>query len=253
MKKTLTVFLLLFSMVNSWAAEEKAVSIEASVKAEFETTFPGMPVDSVAITPVSGIYEIVSGDKIFYFAPASGHVITGAIWSKEGENLTAKTVERLTTAKAQANYALLSAALDKAVKVGNGKNVVIELTDPDCPYCRKMHEYWKTRSDITRYIFLMPIPELHPDAEAKSRYILASVDREKALEEVFSGKFDSAAPPEGDDKGMFPIHEEITGRTGIKGTPAFFVNDRFVHGADIPAIEEIIGVYRKEEPAPALK
>lgn len=241
MKKIFALSMILGIMTIAGVAVGETASEEDSVKAEFTRTYPMMPAEAVSKSPISGMYEIISGDKIVYYVPSSGHVITGALWTKEGENLTVKTLEKVTSVKAQKNYDLLNASLDKAVKVGTGKNVIIELTDPDCPYCRKMHNYWSTRKDVTRYVFLMPIPQLHPNAEVKSRYILAAADREKALEEVFSGKFDTTPPEAGDDKGLLSIHKELTSKTGINGTPAFFVNGTFVHGANVPAIEKIIG------------
>lgn len=241
MKKAIALSLILGTFTVAGIAAAETVAEEDSVKADFTRTYPMMPAEIVSKTPISGMYEIVSGDKVFYYTPSTGHVIVGALWSKEGENLTAKTLEKVTSAKAQANFTLLNASLDKAIKVGNGKNVVIEITDPDCPYCRKMHDYWKTRKDVTRYVFMMPIPQLHPNAEAKSKYILASADREKAMDDVFSGKFDAALPEAGNDKGLLAVHQELTSKTGIRGTPAFFVNGTFVHGANIPAIEKVIG------------
>ena len=47
--------------------------------------------------------------------------------------------------------------LDKAVEIGNGRKNGRPLTDPDCPYCRKVSEYFKTAKDITQYVFFIPL------------------------------------------------------------------------------------------------
>lgn len=247
MKKVIILFLLLGAAVPACFAADEAASVEDAVKAKFLDQYPKISVDAVSKAPIDGLYEIVAGDRVIYYDPAGGYVITGAIWDNEGVNLTEKKAKQVAEARAQANYSMLNAALEKAVKVGSGKNVVIEITDPDCPYCRTMHNYWQSRADVTRYIFLMPIAALHPNAEAKSRYILASADRVKALDEVFSGKFDSTPPEAGDDKGLFGAHRDLIESTGINGTPAFYINGTFVHGANVPEIEKIIGATTPEE------
>src|SRR5574340_1146888 len=43
--------------------------------------------------------------------------------------------------------------LDKAIKIGDGGTTVIEITDPDCPFCRRASAYLSAKNDITRYVF----------------------------------------------------------------------------------------------------
>jgi len=47
--------------------------------------------------------------------------------------------------------------LEKAVKIGDGKKVVIEITDPDCPFCRTASEYFSKKTDVIRYVFFAPL------------------------------------------------------------------------------------------------
>lgn len=211
------------------------------VREELTRTFPKLTVTDVEGSLVKDLYEITSGENIYYYNPASGVLVFGEMWTKDGENITAKKREKLVAAKASGNYEAFRANIDKAIKVGNGKHEVIEITDPDCPFCRKMHSYWESRKDVTRYVFLAPIPKLHPKAEAKSKFILGSADKATALNDVYSGKYDVSLPTAGDDKGLFAIHSGLTGKSGINGTPAFFVDGKFVHGADVAKVESIIG------------
>jgi thiol:disulfide interchange protein DsbC len=132
------------------------------------------------------------------------------------------------------------------VKIGSGPHTVIEITDPDCPFCRKASDFFATRSDMTRYVFFYPIPELHPKAEAKVRYILGAKDQAKAYEEAMTGKLDDMKFTPSDDAAtveLFKIHKE----TGVKvggasiGTPLFLIDGQVVKGANIPQIEKILG------------
>lgn len=140
--------------------------------------------------------------------------------------------------------------LDKAVRVGMGKNTVIEFTDPDCPFCRKLDAYMKQRKDVTRYIFLFPLTQLHPKSEEKAKLILCSKNPAGTLEEVMSGQYDKEMPtPCNDEKYVSLLKEfrETGQKLGINGTPSLYVNGNFISGANIPAIEQIIGPLRKGE------
>lgn len=231
------------SLSAATAAVGATTADVAKVREEISRKYPKLQVGEVRATDVKGpLLEVTAGQNVIYYDQAGGNLIFGEIWSKDGVNLTAKRRDALVAESSKGNLVMLRANLDKAVKVGNGKHEIIELTDPDCPYCRKMAEYWDNRSDVTRYVFLMPIPSLHPNAEAKSKFVLASNDKASALKDVFKGKYDTISlPPAGDDKGLFNGHKTLTTKAGLSGTPAYFVDGVFVHGANIQAIEKVIG------------
>ncbi len=37
--------------------------------------------------------------------------------------------------------------LDKAIRIGNGSHVVVEVSDPDCRFSRRMSRYWSMRKE----------------------------------------------------------------------------------------------------------
>jgi len=214
----------------------------AKIKAEIARRYPKLAITEVKSTDIKGpLLELTAGQNVIYYDQSGGHLVFGEIWSRDGVNLTSKKKEALVAEVAKQNLAMFRDNLGKAVKVGNGKHQVIELTDPDCPYCRRMAEYWDKRTDVTRYVFLMPIPSLHPNAEIKSKFILASDEKGQALHDVFNGKYDSSLPTAADDKGLLADHKQLTIKSGLNGTPAYFVDGVFVHGANIPAIEKALG------------
>lgn len=216
-------------------AASAACAYEPTVNEALKQRFPKLNFDSIQESPVKGMYEVVSGSNVLYFDLASGHVIFGEMWSPKGTSVTAGARAKIQAAK----FEKFKAQLSDAVRIGSGPNEVIEITDPDCPYCRKMHGYWATRKDVTRYVFLMPIPQLHPAAKAKADYILSSPNQAAAFEDVMSGKFDKAPPP------AIPLNKDLISRqsalvtaSGLSGTPAFYVNGTFINGANIPIIEQ---------------
>lgn len=213
----------------------------AAAKEDFKTetdnlkkNFPNLRVDSVKESPIKGLYEIVAGNQVFYFSP-DGYLMFGELWSKDGKNLTAEMREKVLAEKVK------SIPLDKALKIGSGPRQVIEFTDPDCPYCRKVDEFLAKRTDVTRYVFFFPLRQIHPDAEKKARYILSQKDREKAFREVVSGALDGKPAPESiHQDAMLEEMEQVAKSVGVRGTPALWIDGTAVNGADIPRITALL-------------
>jgi thiol:disulfide interchange protein DsbC len=181
-----------------------------------------------------GLYEVVAGNQVFYFSP-DGYLMFGEIWSKEGKNLTAEVREKVLAEKVK------QIPLDKALKIGSGPRRVIEFTDPDCHFCRRVDEYLAKRTDITRYIFFVPLRKIHPDAEGKARYILAHKEKEHAFREVFSGAMDGRTVPREEGGGrQLEEMERIAQGIGVQGTPAIWIDGTPVNGADIPRISALL-------------
>ncbi len=210
----------------------------ASVRESLQKAFPKAPVGDIKATPIEGLYQIESGDNIFYYCPKSENIILGEIYTKQGKNLTAEARNAIIEKKAA------SIDTSKAIKIGNGRNIVIEFTDPDCPFCRKSYEYWKSKKDITHYIFLNPVPSLHPKATEKAEWILSQKDKAAAFNDVFSGKFDNSSPQGVTEAGknLLKEHLQIAAKLHINGTPMFFVNNKFISGANFPAIDQALSV-----------
>ena len=131
--------------------------------------------------------------------------------------------------------------LDKAVRIGSGKIMVIEFTDPDCPFCRKADAYFDKRSDVTRYIFFKPLAS-HPASKGKVQYILSSRDKAKAYREASSESFDKNKLAQITPAGvsMQKEHEEIARANKINATPTFVIYGRIVEGFDLKKLEPLL-------------
>ncbi|GFO66396.1 thioredoxin fold domain-containing protein [Geomonas paludis] len=131
--------------------------------------------------------------------------------------------------------------LSKAVKIGNGKTMVIEFTDPDCPFCKKAEAYFQRRSDVTRYIFFYPLKN-HPASKGKVQYILSAKDREKAYREVTADAVDKwklmETTPEG--VALQEEHVQIAKANGINATPIFMIYGTVVRGFDLMKLEPLL-------------
>ena len=131
---------------------------------------------------------------------------------------------------------------NKAVVIGSGSRMVLEFTDPDCPFCRKASSYLDGRTDVKRYVFFYPLPR-HPKAREKAQYVLSQQDMAKAYHEVMSGRLDSqksfAVTPHG-----IKLQEEqmeIAKAHKVTSTPTFMIYGRIIEGFDLKRIEEALG------------
>lgn len=117
--------------------------------------------------------------------------------------------------------------LTDALVMGNpvAKKKVIVFTDPDCPYCKKLHaeikEILKKNNDIAFYIKLFPLVNLHPQAYEKSRAILCKKSL-TLLDDAMEGK--NVANGSCDTK-VLDENIKLAAKLGIGGTPAIILPD----------------------------
>lgn len=226
----LSVVMLLGLVAVSSAAPE-AVKPEAALRAAFPQV---TAIDSISPSEIPGLYEVVSGQHIFYFYPDKELIITGEI---VGKDLKSRTAERRAAVAAKL---VKSLPLEKAVKIGDGKKVVVEFTDPDCPYCRKASEYFTKRADVTRYVFFAPIA--HPGAITKVEYVLGAENKVEAYDAMMMGQeIPAKAKPSTEAiKALAQEHLAIARKIGIQGTPTFYINDQQVVGNDTKRFDELL-------------
>jgi thiol:disulfide interchange protein DsbC len=245
MKKNSKILVIALAIVI-FAAAGTAVNIQAKEQENVKQTIAAkikeiasINVEAVEKSPIEGIYEIVAnkGSIVFYYAPKSELIIFGEIYDKNKKSLTQEKRDQLQSKK------ITEIPLDKAIKIGTGKNKVIEFTDPDCPYCRQAAEYFKNKN-VTKYVYLIPITQLHPKAEEKAKYILAAEDKVKAYYEVMSGAKDkddlSSQKISKDVNDMYQAQQSIGNKIGITGTPAFWINGKYVPGANIKMFDTLL-------------
>jgi thiol:disulfide interchange protein DsbC len=209
----------------------------ATPEETFRMNYPNIRLDSITPTAVTGLYEIVSEGRIAYYAPGPEYLITGSLITTEGKNLTEERAVEIMARN------LKETPLEKALKIGAGPHTVIEITDPDCSYCRKASTFLSARNDVTRHVFFFPL-SIHPNAEAKIRYIFCAADRALAYEEAMAGKLDDMKFKPCEDAAVAELikaHKEIGARIGVTGTPLFLIDGQVIEGADIPRMEKILG------------
>jgi len=134
--------------------------------------------------------------------------------------------------------------LTNAVVMGNpvAKNKLIIFTDPDCPYCRKLHaelkDVLKKRNDIAFYIKLFPLMKLHPESYEKSRAISCK-NSLKLLDDAVEGK---TIPKADCDSKKVDENIKLAEKLGIGSTPTIILPDgRVVPGyVDAPSLLKLM-------------
>lgn len=268
MLKRLVVFavcLLLLSQTQVFASDKKleagqGVPDSIGIEKTLKETFPDFTVSGIKESEIEGLYEVTAGDMIFYFSP-KGYLIFGEIWTQDGKNLTADRREAIASEKIKSR---LDEIKKVAVRIGNknAKITVIEVSDPDCSFCRKMAAFFNDKKndmkDVVRYVIFYPLVQIHPDATRKSKHILCSSNKEQAYKDVLSGALDNKPSPltkecEKISSPLLDAHSKLTGELGVTGTPAFWILNRdakkvrHVTGANIPLITETIKGFKEEK------
>jgi thiol:disulfide interchange protein DsbC len=232
MLRIYTIAILLLAMAISACAASKSTD---EIVAKLAQDFPKMEILEIGPAPVNGLYEVVlQNEDILYYASEEGIILVGELWTPDARNLTSESKSKRMSSKID------MFPLDKAIKIGDGPHVVIEVTDPDCPFCRKGSAFFDEREDVTRYVFLYPLTKLHPKSEDKSRYILSDEDPAIAYEEVFSGLYDSDPLPEFEDNGLLEEHRAIIKKVGISGTPQYWIDGEHVSGFNEEKFEQLM-------------
>lgn len=182
---------------------------------------------SVTASPVAGVYEVhLSGNQLVYMSADGKHMFTGDLIDvTQRSNLSEERRSDLN----RIDYSALP--LDKAITEvrGNGQLKVVVFTDADCPYCKRLEREFEKMTDVTIYNFMMPIPSLHPAAQAKSERIWCSSDRTAA----WTGWMRQGVVPPEVAPCPNPVAEtmELGNQYGFNGTPTLvFPNGKIVAG-----------------------
>lgn len=194
----------------------------------FEKRFQGVEVTGVRETPMANIYEVQIGMDLVYVDENVDYVIQGTmVDARSRQDLTAKRLQKL----AQVPFDTLP--LELAIKQvrGDGSRELAIFEDPNCPYCKRLHETLKGFDNITIYSFLYPV--LSEDSVIKARDSWCADAPAKVWQDWM---LDDVVPPTAECD-SYPIEEVLNlGRSlRVRGTPAtFFADGSRVDGA-VPA------------------
>ncbi|MBB5019239.1 thiol:disulfide interchange protein DsbC [Chitinivorax tropicus] len=203
-------------------------AVAEDIKKKLAERLPNVKIDSVANTPISGLYEVVVNKRdIVYVDREAKYLMDG--------NLVDLSVRKSLTEERAADLRRVdfgTLPFDDAIKVvkGKGERKLAVFSDPDCPFCKRLEASLKDMDNVTIYTFLYPLAQLHPDAPRKSALVWCAADRVSAWNALMhEGKL-----PEGEGKCDTPLAKiaSLAEQYGISGTPGIvFPNGKLVPGA----------------------
>ncbi len=236
--RILTVLSCMLALLSGVACAD-----EASIRAEFLKKYPQANIESITKMPFLGLYEMLVDGEVLYADAEFNYLIVGSIIeTKTKNNLTDARQREIEDKKLKSlAFPFEQLPFELAIKKvkGDGSRKVAVFSDPDCPFCRKLEKDLDKITDVTIYIFLFPIEQLHPKAPEMSRAIWCAPDRAKAWDEYM---LKGVAPKSA--KCDNPVDKLVAfGQSKkINGTPTiFFADGKRVPGA-IPAerFEELL-------------
>lgn len=163
--------LLLFALISTVYADDTTSAIKIHLKADL----PELKVDQVNTTPVAGVYEVVSGRRVFYVDSTGQYAFLGNLVNLDTkQSLTEKTVKSVTVV----NWNQLPIQIALRQTIGPGNRRIAVFTDPDCPFCKRLEqEVTPKLKDVVIYYFLYPL-KIHEDAVDDSKKILCAQNPE---------------------------------------------------------------------------
>ena len=224
MKKLILMSLFASSLL--FANEETNTTISKMV----QDVIPGTAISKIEKGEINGLYKafMPNGD-LLYIEPNQKLIFFGQIWTSTGMSLTQNDVGRWQQELANAQIEnitpdkLKEFAIQTKYNKGSERYEVVLFTDPECPYCKKVEEYLKTKK-VTVFYNYMPL-DIHPKAKDIS---LKLINNKKA-------------------KDILANMEALAKELNITGTPKLFIIDKkdnkivqAINGANIPQIEQYL-------------
>lgn len=197
----------------SWASLALAGdSDEIALLQRLKSMYPATQWNSVARTPIAGVYEAVMGSNIAYVGSDGRHFLFGHLFDmRTQKDLTAPKLatERaaLDASETQRRISFARLPLSDAIKTvhGNGARVLVVFSDPNCPYCKVLDGELAKLENVTVYTFLLPW--ISPDRTAAET------------------AWARAVPERAHDTGVLDRNLRLAAQVGLRGTPLLIAGD----------------------------
>ena len=208
---------------------------------------PEAEILKVQLSPVKGLWEVSfmnKGKPAFVYVDFSkSFILPGPVVEIKG--CKNKTQERIAKIQENRRVDFSKIPLNQGLVMGDGlaPQKVAVFTDPDCPFCGKLHKEMEKvlqeRKDIAFYIILYPL-RFHKDAYWKSKSIFCNKSL-KMLEEAYAHK---EIPRLECDTKEIDANIKLAEALGITGTPSLVLPNGRVHTGTLPA-EQLIDLIQR--------
>jgi thiol:disulfide interchange protein DsbC len=265
MRKYLITLILLASIVYVspvfafGGCEENCQKCHSLNKQEVQQIFeklqaPEAKVLDIKLSQLKGLWEVTLDNNgqtgIMYVGFSKKYIVAGPVFEVDtASNKSQESLQKINI-EVQKYVDLSNVPLDNALLLGekDARYKVIVFTDPDCPYCGKLHSELKKviaeSKDVAFYIKLVALP-MHVDAGWKAESILCSRSLQ-LLEDNYEQK---AIPKPGCKTKAVEDNNNLSKALDITGTPTMIMPDGLVvvGGRDAKTIIEMAEHPQKKE------
>lgn len=236
-----TMALLLASAAMAATATQQETALVKSI-------LPSTNIQKVQSAEVDGLYKAyLPNGEILYVYPSKRLIFIGEIYTAEGLNLTAR--DKIKWQNDQLSTLKKATLIKEALKVdfNQGSNVYefVMFTDPCCPYCKSVQEYFE-KNKVSLWVNFFPLP-FHQNAQKYSLEILSSKNPKKAMQKIKSTGQSLRIPITPQARAQLEKMKALGKKLNLRGIPRIYVikknSDKVVgliDGADIPAIDEFL-------------
>lgn len=207
---------------------------DAGVQAVRQTLarlLPGHVPDTVAATPVPGLYRVRYGMQVFYISGDGRYLLRGDLIDLRSHTNLTQAAER--SARMRTLAALPADTLLTYRPEGKVEHVIYVFSDIDCPYCRRLHAEvpeLNGRGVEVRYLFF-PRSGLGTPSARKAESVWCAKNRDRAYDRAMAGEAVAPASCANPVARDFNLGVEM----GVQGTPTIVLSDGRVLPGYVPA------------------
>ena len=242
-RTTLIATALTLSIQAAWA---DAKTDEQVIRKSLSQTMASLPIDTIAPTPVKGIYQITSQGQVAYVTADGNYLFAGNLLDLKNQvNLTeqVKNKERIALLKTVPASNMVIFAADGAKKA-----TLTILTDPTCPYCEKLHREIPAlqKAGVEVHTILTPRAGAGSPGFVESSQIMCGKQREADMDTAMARK--PLTGPACQDA-MINTNMALAEKLGMSGTPYIILPDGTAVPGYRPAAALIAVLEGKANPA----
>jgi len=205
---------------------------EENLRKAVEAKMPGERVREIRRTPLTGIYEVAFGNRLFYTDEALNYLIVGSIVeAATSRNLTDLRLRQLTAIDVR------QLPLDSAIRSvrGDGKRTLYVFSDPLCPFCSQLEQELQKITNVTVHTFLTPVEQMRPGSRNRALEIWCSSDRARAWDDWMLRQVVPRSRPNCRN----PVEQlvKLSDKLGFQVTPTLVFSDGAVLSGMVPAAQ----------------
>ncbi len=203
-----------------------------AITATIHTMAPQAPVQSIAQSPIPGLYQVVVQGQVLYLTGDGRYVIQG-----DAFDTSTRTALNTVTMNRLRREAIAKLEPAQMIRFGpaHPRYTVTVFTDIDCPYCRAFHANIAKINQLgiaVDYLF-WPRTGLGTPSAQKAVDVWCATDRHAALTRAFEGETPHNAQCPSPVARDFQLGRNL----GVDGTPTIIASNGAVVGGYVDAPE----------------